>query len=152
MPDYYVGVVCKECGEKHSAQVRIFLANGPVDEMSVAEFYKGTDISQSMNTLMQNTICICPKTGSNFKQTDPQKVFLRRQVLTPPVEEKKPPVPSRESVNGRVNVLERLARGFSENNDLPITERQNAAAALRAIAGRPAASKTVIEVLSDMLF
>ena len=90
MPDFYVNVICKECGEKHSAQVRVFLAHGPSEEMSIADAFKDEELSESINSLLENTICVCPKSGNQFKQSDPQKVYLRQQIYGDPPEETDP--------------------------------------------------------------
>lgn len=152
MPDFYVNVICEECGEKHSAQVRVFLGDGPAEEMSIAEAYGDQALSDSISSLLENTVSICPKSGNKFRQKDPQKVFLRRQVDPPMTAEDISIESVGQNPSKENNFLELLAQEFSRQTALPQVQRENVAAALRSVAQNPVSAGVVKKALSSMLF
>jgi hypothetical protein len=151
MPDYMLKVECQECGEKHSAQVRVFLGDGPETEQSVAEAYRDKPLSDSVNSLIFNTISLCPKSNHQFKQTDPGKVFL-----CPLPEPDLPPEVFNPSpghvIHNEASILEQLALTYAQHPQLSQNERFRFSTVMREIARHPLGPKITGEVILSMLF
>jgi hypothetical protein len=144
-------VSCKHCGEKHSAKVRVFLDNGPLHELSLAAFMADRSPSAALDTLLHNTICICPASGEQFVQDDPTRVYL---APAPEHAEAQAPdqAPAICNEDFRSDFLGQLARAFARHPRLSQSERERFSIALLEISAHPAASAITGEVLLSMLF
>ena len=75
MADYDVYVLCNECNDVHSVELRIELQYGPVNKQSVSDVYSGRE-PPAVIRMLKNSCYPCSKTGKTFFQKDQNQVFL----------------------------------------------------------------------------
>jgi hypothetical protein len=75
MANYAVQVCCPECSGQHDTGIKLSLQDGPADEQSIENFYKGKELPPDIAALNNNTYT-CPRTARTFVQNENNQVFL----------------------------------------------------------------------------
>jgi len=87
MAQYDVYFFCDECSEVHPLGISIGLNDGPPDEASIGDTYRGKDLPPEVARLVGN-MTNCPNTGKLTSQADNDQVFLvARKEEPPPTED-----------------------------------------------------------------
>ena len=75
MADYDVYVLCNECNDIHSAELRIELQYGPGEKQSLSDVYSREE-PPAIIGMLKNSYYRCSKTGKTFLQKDLNHVYL----------------------------------------------------------------------------
>jgi len=75
MATYSVHFFCDECSEVHPIGIDLSIDDGPAEQASIGDTYKGRDLPPDVAMLTNNST-ICPNTGRLTAQKDNNQVFL----------------------------------------------------------------------------
>ena len=75
MPAYDIYVQCTDCGDEHPLLMKIFLAEGPRQTQSIADWFNGRSVPPQVSALKRHS-ALCLKTGKKFTLEADDKVFL----------------------------------------------------------------------------
>ena len=75
MANYAVHVFCNECSYVHPMGIHISLDDGPTEQKSIGDTYRGKQLPPNVATLRNNQI-ICPNPRKPCVQEDNNRVFL----------------------------------------------------------------------------